>query len=852
MALIFSAVLAYLMEITDIFSDPPFSAVALLLWILPIAVGLGIGASALALKWRHYAYDRTSAHFILTIYGLVVSVVALLPILVVELGILQFAYEPWIYPLSLMGISSVMVSMAMTWHGRGLRKVSSIGASVIPLFLLAIIMAFATLPVSYLLLVMGYLGSAICYQLSGSMLHILATSTSAQERQIIRASGEKSVAVQKELNSRQALLDRREKAIFSREAHLESYDKELSRAFMFIESRRKELAEFQAQVDKREHELLGLERRVGKSKADVDAKMSELEIVRAELKAEQDKAKRMRQDLERTAATLQRKESKIRRREIQLDAKTRELASLEKAMSKEKGRHDQMMEEIGRKSEEMLARERELGTLERGSVPEGEAVQTDWERLKEKEEELAAQSLKLESMSTDLGDRESSLLEALQDLRSREALYVDKEVKLSDREAKLEQEKEALEMERKALVEETEALKGKEESLRDLSAEARKKVTDYDSRKEELGTKGMELELKEKALKEMEESIQTESKSIDERLQSVIEREKSLDEKEAIMNLRTLEAQVPSDDHEEREKAFRLREHKLREKEKELKARAYQLEKDLEMREQALQQKLRAEIEEGEELVIEERKVEKVKTGISKLDDLLYGGFPFNSNVLFIGPAFLGKEVAILNFIAEGLRKGIPAVVVTTSKPPQEITKDMNPVLVEFVEYEQMGLVKWIDATSQVGPEGVGFDEQKRVYRVDGASDLKGILAGLHEIEEILGNDHAYFRVAYLSLSPSVSRSEPKEAYDFIQRMVNALRKTRFVGAFALEKGMHDPKEIETIEHQMDGAILFKQEDQKTYLSVQGVCDAQTRDWVQYRQTDRGLIIGAFSLERIK
>ncbi|MFQ5910834.1 MAG: RAD55 family ATPase, partial [Thermoplasmata archaeon] len=332
-------------------------------------------------------------------------------------------------------------------------------------------------------------------------------------------------------------------------------------------------------------------------------------------------------------------------------------------------------------------------------------------------------------------------------------------------------------------------------------------------------------------------------------------REKELEEKEALVNLRMLGSQATvagGSGLDEREKALRIREDRFREKERELKNRTYQKEKELEMRERALQQKLKEDISDMEEFVIEERQEEKVKTGISKLDDLLYGGFPFNSNVLFVGPSFLGKEVAILNFIAEGLKKGIPAVIVTTSKPPLEIAKDMEPILMEFVEYERIGLVKWIDATAQVPPESVGFDEEKRVYRVNGAADLDKILEGLQEIESVLGEEHAYFRVAYLSLSPSVSRSEKNAAYEFIQMMVNDLRKTRFVGAFALERGMHDEVELETIEHQMDGAIMFKQEDKKTFLSVHGICDTQTRDWVQYRQTNRGLIIGAFSLERIK
>lgn len=862
MVLAFNAMLAYLMEVTELFADPPFSSAVLLLWTLPMMIGIGMGASALALKWEPYSYERTSGHFILTVLGTGVPVIGLVIVLVAESGFLQFQYLPWIYPVSLLGLSLTMISMAMTWRGKGLRKVTSVGSSTIPMVLLSMIMIVSALPPSYLPLVMGYLGSAISYQLSGSMLHVLASSTSAQERHIIRASSEKTTTLGKELNSRQALIDRREKALLAREAHLESYDKELSRALIYIESRRKDMHEFQVHIDKKEHEFLAMERRIGAIKADADAKMSELEIVKGEVSAQSEKSKRVREDLTRTAATLQRRESKLRRREIQHDAKMRELTSLEKAMGKERKRHEQMHMELGKKRDELIAREKELATLERepsAGVPAsgGEApTLEEWEkRLKDKEAELDTGATELEEWKAELNERGATLAERFEDLNAREEAYVAKEVELADGESKLQAERETFEMGSTALTEDAEQLKKREENLRQLFGEARKKVTDYDSLKEELETKEMEIQHKEKTINELEERLEGESKSIGGRMEALIEREKALEAKEARMKLAALEAQsagAEGADHGEREKALRVREERLRTKERELKNVTYQREKGLEMREKALQQRLREDISDMEEEVIEEKKVEKVRTGITKLDDLMYGGIPFNSNVLFIGPSFLGKEVAILNFIAEGLRKGIPAVIVTTSKPPQEISKDMAPILVEFVEYERIGLVKWIDATSQVPPDSIGFDQEKRVYKVNGAADLDSILEGLHEIEAVLGEEHEYFRMAYLSLSPSLSHSKPSEAYDFIQRMVNDLRQTRFVGAFALEKGMHDPREIETIEHQMDGAIMFKEEDTKTFLSIQGVCDVQTRDWVAYKRTDRGLIIGAFSLERIK
>jgi len=57
---------------------------------------------------------------------------------------------------------------------------------------------------------------------------------------------------------------------------------------------------------------------------------------------------------------------------------------------------------------------------------------------------------------------------------------------------------------------------------------------------------------------------------------------------------------------------------------------------------------------------------------------------------------------------------------------------------------------------------------------------------------------------------------------------------------------------VETILSRMDGAIRFKQERDKTFLSVLGLGEVETHDWVEYRATPRGLVVGSFALERIR
>ena len=63
---------------------------------------------------------------------------------------------------------------------------------------------------------------------------------------------------------------------------------------------------------------------------------------------------------------------------------------------------------------------------------------------------------------------------------------------------------------------------------------------------------------------------------------------------------------------------------------------------------------------------------------------------------------------------------------------------------------------------------------------------------------------------------------------------------------------MHTETEIQMIGHVVDGSIEFKMENQKTMFAVVGICDVQSRNWVQYKYTKSELQIGSFSLETIR
>ncbi len=63
---------------------------------------------------------------------------------------------------------------------------------------------------------------------------------------------------------------------------------------------------------------------------------------------------------------------------------------------------------------------------------------------------------------------------------------------------------------------------------------------------------------------------------------------------------------------------------------------------------------------------------------------------------------------------------------------------------------------------------------------------------------------------------------------------------------------MHGEQEIQLLGSVMDGMVEFKVEQLKTYLSVRGISDVQSRAWIQYMYSKQGLSIGSFSLDHIR
>jgi len=84
-------------------------------------------------------------------------------------------------------------------------------------------------------------------------------------------------------------------------------------------------------------------------------------------------------------------------------------------------------------------------------------------------------------------------------------------------------------------------------------------------------------------------------------------------------------------------------------------------------------------------------KVERVSTGIKKLDKLIEGGLVKGSSTLISGGAGTGKTIFCSQFIWEGLQNGETCLYITLEETPKDIIQDVVGFGWDFEKYAKSG-----------------------------------------------------------------------------------------------------------------------------------------------------------------
>jgi KaiC/GvpD/RAD55 family RecA-like ATPase len=291
--------------------------------------------------------------------------------------------------------------------------------------------------------------------------------------------------------------------------------------------------------------------------------------------------------------------------------------------------------------------------------------------------------------------------------------------------------------------------------------------------------------------------------------------------------------------------------HQLSQKEAELRAREGQLAQRVQELERMTGATAEAEANKMQAEAVATVAETKVKSGIRRLDDLLYGGFPVGSQILVNGPAHTGKDVLARLFSAEGLRLGVPSIWVVTDKTYLQVREDLAGLYPGFAEAEKKGMLRYADLYSRaVGatPTGVGV----RFLSSTDKNVLDQLSETVRSYAEELKEKFSTYRLIFESVSTVTAYLDTAATFRFLQPFVGRRKIDGAVCYYMLDSGMHTQSDLETLEHMVDGSINLKVEQMKTLLAIKGIGEAQARSWVGYTFTKRSFNLGSFSLEHIR
>jgi len=197
----------------------------------------------------------------------------------------------------------------------------------------------------------------------------------------------------------------------------------------------------------------------------------------------------------------------------------------------------------------------------------------------------------------------------------------------------------------------------------------------------------------------------------------------------------------------------------------------------------------------GEEIM----PIERVKTGIPGMDDILHGGIPKRNVVLLAGGPGTGKSIFGQQYLFYGLQHGEPGVFVALEEHPVQVRINMSQFGWDVRRYEEKGLFAMVDAFTG----GIGEAAKRERYVVRDPTDVGLLVDVLKEaIRDVGALRGVIDSVSTLYLTkPAVARNVVMQ----LKRVLSGLGVTSILVSqvSVTERGFGGPG----VEHAADGII---------------------------------------------
>ncbi len=811
--------------------------------LFPIGAGVMISAVGLASKWEEYNLWPWEGHFAASVGALAVNAL-ILGVFVAHLAgygaFAQLSIWPWYYPVALAGISLALVALVLTWSGWSTQQWVAALSAVLPVAT-ALVVLFPPAGATSLdsALAISLFISAIFYQTSGSFLHLISSGTRPHERELITSGQSRMFRIADEVREREEAIHFRENALVKREADVENDAMSIERQKASLDEARTQLEGLEEDYRKRADAILGKEREWAGKIADIEAREREVDDKTKGLAMREQEVQRSTPLLSEREQRLVVQEGELTKREVELTQRQQDLERKTAAIPESEARLEARRKELDQKTNDLLRREGAVTAAEASAKPAGppSVIAQD---LASRELKLQQFKSVLDEQNVNLGRRAKENADRARTIETALKASADKEAALAGREAALRQREAEFTDRTKGLDERRGAYDSAVKDYESRSGEMRKVQVENAQKLEQLNRGLKTVVDREAAVTEREKKLATSASQVEAREAAVHARERALAANEAEVSLRRQEISRGAD--------VAVGGVALGAEADEAAGGGARGRRGTSVRDLSQEDVAVAPASETLHAPSQRRFSDRLPTGTGRLDDLLLGGFPPKSHVVLLGDAFVGKEIVLYSFVAEGLKRGEPIVIVTASRTPSEVAQSLGVVLPQFREYEQMGMVTWIDAS---GPAANGGSARRLTTK--GSDDRAGILSNLVKAAKGADGEKGQpFRVGFLGLAGVIAHGDERASFSFLQNVVGILKPRNALAVYSLEGAALSESQVETLLGRMDGAIVFRQDRDKTFLSVKGLGEVQTRDWVECRATNRALIVGSFALERIR
>ncbi|MCD6428941.1 MAG: KaiC domain-containing protein [Desulfurococcales archaeon] len=191
--------------------------------------------------------------------------------------------------------------------------------------------------------------------------------------------------------------------------------------------------------------------------------------------------------------------------------------------------------------------------------------------------------------------------------------------------------------------------------------------------------------------------------------------------------------------------------------------------------------------------------VERIKTGIPGMDEILHGGIPKRNVVLLAGGPGTGKSIFGQQYLWNGLKNGEPGVFVALEEHPVQVRINMAQFGWDVRPYEEKGLFAMVDAFTA----GIGEAAKRERYVVRDPDDVNMLIDVIREaIRDVNAVRVVVDSVSTLYLTkPSLARATVMR----LKRVLSGLGTTSILVSqvSVTERGFGGPG----VEHAVDGII---------------------------------------------